>query len=125
MALQHLEFSYEGTPGATIPMEWFHSGVVGSGDMEVLLTRKEQQGKVTVKVCTPVRGFDQVWDKVLARFVQESGCGDLELEINDNNATPFIVSLRLRVFWRPTPDSGPTGWWTRGALQSFLAPRTA
>ncbi len=96
MALQHLEFSYEGTPGAAIPMEWFHSGVVGSGDMEVLLTRKEQQGKVTVKVCTPVRGFDQVWDKVLARFVQESGCGDLELEINDNNATPFIVSLRLK-----------------------------
>lgn len=64
--------------------------------MEVLLTRKEQQGKVTVKVCTPVRGFEQVWDKVLERFVLESGCGDLELEINDNNATPFVVGLRLR-----------------------------
>lgn len=96
MALQHLEFSYPGIPGASIPDQWFHSGVVGSGDMEVLLTRKEQQGKVTVKVCTPVRGFEQVWDKVLERFVLESGCGDLELEINDNNATPFVVGLRLR-----------------------------
>ncbi len=96
MALKHLEFSYDGVPGASIPCEWFHSGVVGSGDMEVLLTRKEQQGKVTVQVCTPVTGFDHVWEKVLGRFVQESGCGDLVLEINDNNATPFIVSLRLK-----------------------------
>lgn len=96
MALQRLEFSYQGTPGATIPTEWAHSGVVGSGDLEVLMSRKAQQGAVTVKVCTPVCGFEYVWDKVLARFVQESGCGDLELEINDNNATPFVVSLRLR-----------------------------
>lgn len=96
MALNHLEFSYDGVPGASIPDEWSHSGVVGSGDMEVLLTRKEQQGKVTVKVCTPVNGFDHVWLKVLERFVSESGCGDLELEINDNNATPFVVGLRLR-----------------------------
>ena len=96
MALNHLEFSYDGVAGASIPGDWFHSGVVGSGDMEVLLTKKEQGGKVAVKVCTPVRGFDQVWDRVLSDFVAESGCGDLVLEINDNNATPFIVSLRLR-----------------------------
>lgn len=96
MALNHLEFSYPGVAGASIPCEWSHSGVVGSGDMEVLLTRKEQQGKVTVKVCTPVNGFDHVWQMVLERFVRESNCGDIELEINDNNATPFVVSLRLR-----------------------------
>lgn len=96
MALQHLEFTYQGTPGASIPQSWSHSGVVGSGDMEILMTRREQQGKVTVKVCTPVVGFDQVWEKVLGRFVEESGCGDLDLEINDNNATPFVVKLRLQ-----------------------------
>lgn len=96
MALVHLEFSFQGTPGASIPQPWFHSGVVGSGDMEVLLTRCEQKGVVSVQVCTPVLGFHEVWKKVLQRFVQESGCGDLRLEINDNNATPFIVALRLR-----------------------------
>lgn len=96
MALKHLEFSYQGVPGASIPGEWAHSGVVGSGDMEVLLFRREQQGRVNVKVCTPVTGFDQVWESVLGRFVENSGCGDLDLEINDNNATPFVVSLRLR-----------------------------
>ena len=95
MALNHLEFS-DGFAGASIPGGWSHSGVVGSGDMEVLLTKKEQGGKVVVKVCTPVRGFDQVWDRVLSHFVTESGCGDLLIEINDNNATPFIVCLRLQ-----------------------------
>lgn len=96
MALINLTFSFDGTPGASIPVEWAHSGVVGSGDMEVLLYRRDQGGKVNVKVCTPVHGFDQVWEKVLGRFVEQSGCGDLDLEINDNNATPFVVSLRLQ-----------------------------
>ncbi len=96
MALKHLNFSFGGVPGASIPVEWAHSGVVGSGDMEVLLFRKAQQGQVNVKVCTPVSGFDHVWEMVLEKFVRDSGCGDLDLEINDNNATPFVVSLRLR-----------------------------
>ena len=96
MALLHLQFSYDGVAGASIPKEWSHSGVTGSGDMEVLMTRKEQGGKVNVSVCTPVTGFDEVWRRVLEKFVRESGCGDLEIEINDNNATPFIVSLRMK-----------------------------
>lgn len=96
MALRHLEFTYAGNAGASIPRDWAHSGVVGSGDMEILLTRHEQGGAVNVKVCTPVVGFDDVWEKVLGKFVRESGCGDLNLEINDNNATPFVVSLRLK-----------------------------
>lgn len=99
MALKHLEFTYEGVSGASIPQEWFHSGVVGSGDMEVLITKKEMQGKVVAKVCTPVVGFDHVWEKVLGKFVAETGCGDVLFEINDNNATPFIVSLRMQQAW--------------------------
>ena len=96
MALIHLNYSFEGVPGASIPEAWFHSGVVGSGDMEVLLYRRDQGGRVNVAVCTPLHGFDQVWEQVLRRFVEQSGCGDLDLEINDNNATPFVVSLRLQ-----------------------------
>ena len=53
-------------------------------------------GAVKVKVVTPVTGFDQVWNKVLGRFVNENSLGDLSIEINDNNATPVIVSMRLR-----------------------------
>ncbi|MGI5966380.1 malonate decarboxylase acyl carrier protein [Anaerotruncus rubiinfantis] len=96
MALQHLNFSFQGIPSASIPNEWAHSGVVGSGDLELLIYRRDQQGLVNVRICTPVRGFDHVWELVLGRFVAESGCGDLDIEINDNNATPFVVKLRLQ-----------------------------
>ncbi len=64
--------------------------------MEVLLFRREQAGKVNIKAYTLVIGFDRMWARVLERSVVDSGCGDLDLEINYNNATPFIVQLRLR-----------------------------
>ena len=64
--------------------------------MEVRLFRREQAGKVNIKSYTLVIVFDRMWARVLERSVVDSGCGDLDLEINDNNATPFIVQLRLR-----------------------------
>lgn len=97
MALRELAFSFRPNDHYTdFQPEWSHSGIVGSGDMEVLLEHKDQNGDVTVKVVTPVEGFDQVWEKVLGKFVAESNMGNLHLEINDNNATPFIVSMRLK-----------------------------
>lgn len=97
MALQELQFTFDPVrPYEPFAPEWSHSGVVGSGDMEVLMEHRKQDGCVTVKVVTPVHGFDQVWEKVLEKFVAESRVGDLNLEINDNNATPFIVSMRLK-----------------------------
>ena len=97
MALRELHFSFEPYDHYTaFEPAWSHSGVVGSGDMEVLMEHRPQNGKVTAKVVTPVTGFDLVWEKVLYKFVNESKIGDLHLEINDNNATPFIVSMRLK-----------------------------
>ena len=74
----------------------FHYGVVGSGDMEVIMEKKDLGGKAAFLVVTPVVGFDAVWEKVLDRFVQESGVGDVSFTINDNNATPVVVSIRMR-----------------------------
>lgn len=73
----------------------FHFGVVGSGDMEVLIHPKKNSNKAEFKVVTPVTGFEHVWEKVLQKFVNESGVHDVLFEINDNNATPAVVSLRL------------------------------
>ena len=70
--------------------------MTGSGDMEVMLEQRNLAGDVQVKVCTPVVGFDEVWERVLERFVKESGVSDVAIEINDNNATPVVVSMRLR-----------------------------
>ena len=100
MALTELYFEFEGKPEHTIQADWSHTGVVGSGDLEILMEKKEQEGKFTVRVITPVKGYDQVWEKVLEKFSNETGIGNVSMEINDNNGTPFVVSLRLKQAWR-------------------------
>lgn len=97
MALQNLTFSFPNPERFTaLPTDWSHTGVVGSGDMEVLLRSAPQSGRVEVTVVTPVKGFDAIWEKVIARFVAEMKLGDAKIEINDNNSTPYIVAMRLK-----------------------------
>lgn len=96
MALEELNFEFKLEKFKCISTNILHYGVVGSGDMEVLMTRVKQEGKATVKIITPVKGFEKVWKLVLEKFIKENELGDVLIEINDNNATPFIVSLRLK-----------------------------
>lgn len=97
MALTEITASYKQSPGyLKIPADWSHSGIVSSGDMEALIRRKDLNGEVKFKVTTPLRGFDEIWKKVLLKFAEESKLGDAEVEINDNNATPFVVAARLK-----------------------------
>jgi len=93
--LLKLDFEFKAENPKAIASD-FHYGVVGSGDMEVIMEKKDLGGKAKFRVVTPVVGFDAVWEKVLGRFVQESGVGDVSFEINDNNATPVVVSIRMR-----------------------------
>ena len=70
-----------------------HVGVVGSGDLEVLM---EPLAGATAKVVinTSVNGFGGVWKTVLDRFfVGFDACA--AIEINDFGATPGFVLLRL------------------------------
>ena len=97
MAKQLRELTFmlrAGTPAA-LAADFLHYGVVGSGDMEVIMERQALDGAVRIKVQTPVIGFDEVWKRVLERFVNETGLADASIEINDNNATPVVVTLRL------------------------------
>lgn len=97
MALERIEFNFKVDDGKTVPVDSFHYGVVGSGDMELLITKDENNaGNVKVTIVTPVKGFDKIWELVLQRFVTENRLANINIDINDNNATPFIVSLRLK-----------------------------
>lgn len=97
MALHEMHFKIQAEgQKESFPKEWSHTGVVGSGDMEILMKQKELGGAVEVKVVTPVTGFDEIWKKVLEKFINENKLGDVLLEINDNNSTPFIVAMRLK-----------------------------
>lgn len=93
--LLHLDFEFKAENPRAIAAD-FHYGVVGSGDMEVIMEKKDLGGKAKFRVVTPVVGYEAVWEKVLERFIQQTGLGDVSFEINDNNATPVVVSIRLR-----------------------------
>ena len=94
--LKELNFEFKAAIPKDFPAGFQHFGVVGSGDMEVIMEKKALNGAVKIKVVTPVTGFDEVWRRVLERFVNETGISNASLEINDCNATPVVVSLRLR-----------------------------
>jgi malonate decarboxylase delta subunit len=94
--LNELNFEFKVDKPKEFPAEFLHYGVVGSGDMEILMEKKPLDGAVKIKVTTPVHGFDEVWKRVLTLFVNDTLFEIASIEINDCNATPVVGSLRLR-----------------------------
>jgi malonate decarboxylase delta subunit len=70
-----------------------HIGVVGSGDLEVLLEPAESEG-AQVQIRTSVEGFHSTWQAVLDRFFSGYD-GAVRIQINDAGASPGVVSMRL------------------------------
>jgi malonate decarboxylase acyl carrier protein len=93
---QYYQFPASGNPARRA-----HVGVVGSGDLEVLLEPGTADGSggaaghAQVRVRTSVEGFDEVWQATLERFFARTPVlGNWEL--NDAGATPALVTLRLQ-----------------------------
>jgi malonate decarboxylase delta subunit len=70
-----------------------HIGVVGSGDMEVLI-EPAHSGGAHVSITTSVDGFRDSWKAVFDRFFSKFD-GAVSIQINDAGATPGSVLLRL------------------------------
>jgi malonate decarboxylase delta subunit len=70
-----------------------HVGVVGSGDLEVLLEPAAGSSS-QVLIRTSVDGFHDTWKAVLDRFFAKFD-GAVRIQINDAGATPGSVQLRL------------------------------
>ncbi|OJY17715.1 malonate decarboxylase subunit delta [Pandoraea sp. XJJ-1] len=69
-------------------------GVVGSGDLEVLLSPGEP-GQIHVELTTSVNGLSAIWHAQLERIFASHAWPALHVEINDFGATPAVVRLRL------------------------------
>ena len=69
-------------------------GVVGSGDLEVLL-EPGQAGKLAIQVVTSVNGAEQRWQQLFERMFREQTLPALNIDIHDFGATPGVVRLRL------------------------------
>lgn len=70
-----------------------HIGVVGSGDLEILLEPRSDD-HIEFVVRTASDGFHQIWKSVFERFIAQNDIS-ATLTINDFGATPGVVSLRL------------------------------
>jgi|GEM_PF-28049 len=70
------------------------AGVVGSGDLEVLLEPGEG-GRSRVAINTSVDGVNEIWTAVINRIFADDSQPAVALEINDFGATPAVVRLRI------------------------------
>jgi malonate decarboxylase delta subunit len=88
--MEQIEVSY---PAKRMVPKRAHVGVVGSGDMEVLLEPAEDN-VARVFIRTSVDGFGATWRAVLDRFFAKYD-GAARIQINDAGGTPGLVQLRL------------------------------
>lgn len=70
-------------------------GVVGSGNLEILVSKTENENQCIIEVNTSAVGFEKVWHAVLSEFSQHYAVAGLKFQLNDMGATPAVVSLRL------------------------------
>jgi malonate decarboxylase delta subunit len=89
--MERIEFDY---PAKRQVSGRAHVGVVGSGDLEVLLEPAAGNSS-HVLIRTSVDGFRATWKAVLDRFFSRYD-GAVRIEINDAGATPGSVQLRLQ-----------------------------
>jgi malonate decarboxylase delta subunit len=93
--MDYFEFRFPGRPGLTWQSEGKLVGVVGSGNLEVMIESVELDGECVATVSTSITGFGETWKRVLADFMDRHTLSNIKISINDGGATPAVVSLRL------------------------------
>lgn len=77
-------------------IEWEIAGVVGSGNMEVLIERGDDPEHVSFSVETSIDGFRRSWEASFEDFAHHRALGGAKVTIHDQGAVPAVVQLRLR-----------------------------
>lgn len=94
--MERLEFQFAGRADAPVPKEGDALvGVVGSGNLEVMIEALDLKGMCEAVIETSIHGYADTWKRVVSDFVTRHDLGNIRISINDGGATPAIVSLRL------------------------------
>jgi malonate decarboxylase delta subunit len=91
--METLSYKYAG--GGSVSATSVLTGVVGSGNLEVLVEPVDLAGACEVEIVTAAVGFGPVWKAVVDDFFDRWRPADLRISVNDVGATPAVVSLRL------------------------------
>lgn len=93
-AMETLDFRFASSPVARAADPAL-CGVVGSGNLEILITAGMDPAACQVSIKTSARGFGETWRAVLGSFAAAHAAGGTAIAINDMGATPAVVTLRL------------------------------
>lgn len=94
--MEHLEYHMQAPNGKTLAVKPFSLvGVVASGNLEVMLETVETEKKCVFIIDTAAKGFETSWQAVIRDFMERWNPAGLRVSINDNAASPSVVSLRL------------------------------
>ncbi|MBC7731561.1 MAG: malonate decarboxylase acyl carrier protein [Bacteriovorax sp.] len=92
--MESLSYEFAGTRRVQ-PFTPVLVGVVGSGNLEVLVEPSGEGDLSHFHVATSARGFGEIWQAVVQDFHERHRFKGLRFSINDMGATPAVVSLRL------------------------------
>lgn len=92
--METLRFEYRGGTPPAVQAPTL-TGVVGSGNLEVLVEAAPGSGSCVIEITTAAVGFGHIWQAVIDDFHARHGLCDLRISVNDVGATPAVVSLRL------------------------------
>lgn len=94
--MEHLEYDFKVDGVSTAFKKNFSIvGVVASGNLEVMMEVRELGGRCLFSIDTAAAGFGESWKAVVGDFVERHKPANLQVSINDNAASPAVVSLRL------------------------------
>ena len=97
--MESLTFEYQSGHPVGSPRGPVIAGVVGSGNLEILVEAEGPNDHCTIQIVTAATGFGAIWQAVMNDFVARHKPGGVRLSINDVGATPAVVSLRLEQAW--------------------------
>jgi malonate decarboxylase delta subunit len=92
--MERLEFTFSGGQSHPAPTTPVLAGVLGSGNLEVLI-EPAPDAVCRFVVTTSARGFGPVWQAVLTDVFARWPLLGVQVAVNDAGATPAVVSLRL------------------------------
>lgn len=92
--MEHLTYIYQGGSRKLVRAADV-VGVVGSGNLEVLIEAAPLNGDCSITVATAAEGFGPIWQAVMDDFHARWQLKDVRIAINDMGATPAVVSLRM------------------------------
>jgi malonate decarboxylase acyl carrier protein len=96
--MEAFQQSFSSQPVAWPPAKkWSLSGVVGSGNLEVLIEPNPSSPEsVAYSVETSIPGYKDSWIAALSDFATHYAVGGTTITVHDQGAAPVVIKMRLR-----------------------------